>query len=711
MESLLAVRFAWLIPLLPLAGAAAAGFFGARWLKGRSHWPVWLTVGASAVISLAMLAQMAGRVHHYEYPQAAEQPAGQALQPRASGEILSAAMRNGVQQTWFTWISAGGLHVGAGAWLDPLTAVMLCVVTVVGLLITIYARGYMAGDRGYFRFFAYLGLFIFMMSMLVMGDSFLMLYLGWEGVGLCSYLLIGHYYQKPSARDAAMKAFVVNRIGDAGFALGIMLIYVVFGTVNYYAAPDGGPGALLQAFTTAPRDTFEYHARQWIPFLLMLGAFGKSAQFPLYVWLPDAMEGPTPVSALIHAATMVTAGVYMIVRCGPLFAGVPAAMWTVAIVGTFTAVLAAVIALRQFDLKRVFAYSTISQLGFMFAAAGALAPVAAVFHLVTHAFFKALLFLSSGVVMHAMHGHLDMRRMSGLKRVLPWTNILMLTGCLALAGFPLFSGFFSKDQILSWAFHRSAWLGIVLLLTALLTAYYTFRLYFRVFQGPLVQPPPEEGAAHDAHGHSDGGHAETPVMIAPLVVLALGALLAGYVNWPEWEGRKLSLGAFLGASPSLILSFEMANAVSGNVSPAAFGLEEIADPAIRNRMSVLHMSMAAAGVMAAFLGIYAAYLLHRKYRQRGEAFPQMFPRINRAVENRFWVDEVYQFAAVAPLRRLARVCVAIDRLVIDAIITAAGWLPQVCGLALKVACQRGSLQGYATLMIIAAALVLIIMLW
>src|SRR4051794_10788192 len=279
------------------------------------------------------------------------------------------------------------------------------------------------------------------MTVLVMANHFVLLYLGWEGVGLCSYLLIGYYYERPAAREAAKKAFLVNRVGDFGFGLGIMLCFLAFGTVSYFgnlAVPTDGliEQAAIAAHDMNPLSTFQQDALQWIPFLLMLGAFGKSAQFPLYVWLPDAMEGPTPVSALIHAATMVTAGVYMIVRCGTLFVGNGAAMVTIAAVGGFTALFAASIALRQFDLKKVFAYSTISQLGFMFVGVGVLAPVAGVFHLVTHAFFKALLFLSSGVVMHAMGGVLDMRQMSGLKRVLPKTNILMLIGCLALAGCP-----------------------------------------------------------------------------------------------------------------------------------------------------------------------------------------------------------------------------------------------------------------------------------
>src|SRR4051794_23995701 len=475
MQELFAIKYAWLIPLLPLLGAMIAGFLGAKWLKGNSHWPIWICVGISAVLSISLMIGMLGLWH-----------------PHAGAE-RSAAPDSAVEAhdlstnvTLYNWITAGDFNAEAGFFFDSLTAVMLCVVCGIGFLITVFAAGYMKGEEGYFRFFAYLGLFIFMMTNLVMGENLIMLYLGWEGVGLCSYLLIGYYYDKPAAREAAKKAFLVNRIGDFGFALGIMLSFYAFGTISYFGDGANTQTGLLSIAASNPH----HWAMQYIPFLLMLGAFGKSAQFPLYVWLPDAMEGPTPVSALIHAATMVTAGVYMIARCGTLFVGNSAAMWTIAIVGTFTALFAATIALRQFDLKKVFAYSTVSQLGFMFAGVGVLAPVAGVFHLVTHAFFKALLFLGSGVVMHAMAGELDMRKMSGLKQVLPKTRWVMLIGCLALAGVPPFAGFFSKDEIVAAAFERSVLAGVTLLITAFLTAYYPFRLYFRVFEGPLVVPPP-----------------------------------------------------------------------------------------------------------------------------------------------------------------------------------------------------------------------------
>ena len=594
---------------------------------------------------------------------------------------------------------------------------MLCVVTGVGLLITIYAAGYMKGDSGYFRFFAYLGLFIFAMTCLVMANNFIMLYLGWEGVGLCSYLLIGYNYDRPSAREAAKKAFLVNRIGDFGFALGIMLIYLAFGTVSFFGSGVGTFSGVLEIVRCDPAKwtAFQHSAMNWIPFLLMLGAFGKSAQFPLYVWLPDAMEGPTPVSALIHAATMVTAGVYMIARCATLFLANDAAMVTIAFIGAFTALLAALIALRQFDLKKVFAYSTISQLGYMFVGVGILAPVAGVFHLVTHAFFKALLFLSSGVVMHAMVGQLDMRKMSGLKRLLPWTNALMLIGCLALVGFPFFSGFFSKDEIVGAAFGdgRHFWrvlLGLELLLTAFLTAYYTFRLYFRVFQGPELIPTPDHADAHAAHGSPNHHSHEPKLMIVPLVLLAIGAVLAGYFNWPD---RQHTLGDFLGQSPSLRLGYDQAVSHGSDLQPER---DNFGQPAIVERAQPLGSEGAPApfppimivSALIAIAGIVSAYFFHLKNRAAGDRLPMRFPTLNRIVENKFYVDEIYQAGIVNPLRGLGEALLVVDQLLVDGIVMLVGFIvPQAGSLALKRGLQRGYLQGYALVMLLGVVIVVL----
>jgi NADH-quinone oxidoreductase subunit L len=698
MNSLFAVKYSWLIPLLPLIGAAIAGFAGAKVLRGKSHWPIWLGVGASALISFSLLFQMIGLW-------------------RGGETNLSTVI------DWYTWIEAGKFSATAGAFFDPLTAVMLCVVTGIGFFIIVFAAGYMKGESGYFRFFAYLGLFIFAMTCLVMGNNFIMLYLGWEGVGLCSYLLIGYYYERPSAREAAKKAFLVNRIGDFGFGLGIMLIWKAFGSVSYFGQGYGTHTGVFEMARAALADPAkfpeQFHYLKYIPFLLMVGAFGKSAQFPLYVWLPDAMEGPTPVSALIHAATMVTAGVYMIARCGVLFVSNEVAMMTIACIGAFTALLAATIALRQFDLKKVFAYSTISQLGFMFVGVGVLAPVAGVFHLVTHAFFKALLFLSSGVVMHAMAGELDMRKMSGVKKVLPLTNIFILVGCLALAGFPFLSGFFSKDEIVGAAFARSAGLGLVMLFTAFLTAYYTFRLYFRVFQGPLVIPPPPAAdphapshgsGGHDDHSGNDHSHGENEhhnhepmVMMIPLAVLTIGALFAGYLNFPSGN-----FGKFLGNSPSLVASYELAHeqyelkGISVDAEPMG---QVVAQAAAEKSKSPITPVMLVSGAIA-ILGILLAYVLHLKDRTLGERIAASFGPVTRLLEHKYWVDEIYQAGIVEPLRWVGRRFFDIDTWIVDGLVATVGLIPQLSGLAMKISTQRGYLQGYAATMLLGLAAIL-----
>ncbi len=714
LKDIFPVQYAWLIPVAPLLGAILAGFFGAKWLKGKSHWPIWLGVGFSALLSFCLLTEM--------------------LQIWHSG---GAEHMNAVKN-YFTWIEAGKFHVNWGYYFDSLTATMLCVVCGIGFFITVFAAGYMKGEEGYFRFFAYLGLFIFMMANLVMGENLIMMFLGWEGVGLCSYLLIGYYYEKPSAREAAKKAFLVNRVGDFGFSLGIMLSFAAFGTISYFGNGVGTHTGLLELATMpqASMSAMQISAMKWIPFLLMIGAFGKSAQFPLYVWLPDAMEGPTPVSALIHAATMVTAGVYMIARCATLFYGNQAAMITVAVVGAFTALFAATIALRQFDLKKVFAYSTISQLGFMFVGVGVLAPVAGVFHLITHAFFKALLFLSSGVVMHAMSGELDMRKMSGLKRVLPKTRWLMLIGCLALAGCPPFAGFFSKDEIVGAAWLHSKVLGAVMLFTAFLTAYYTFRLYFRVFEGPEVIPPAPEGGghghddAHDSHGAHDDAHGhgsdhaeahhhnhEPALMILPLVVLAIGAIVAGGLNFPE---RANSLGGFLGTSPSFSQGYAKASTdpeYKEPVSALPMGQIETNEELVKNdpdyraiaeHESQTHVTLMIVSAFISISGIFLAFMMHLKDRAKGDALPEKFPMLARLFEAKYWIDEIYQAAIIEPLRALGRAFFAIDKFVVDGVVWLISFIPQAGGWALKLTTQRGYLQGYAATMLFGIAVILLI---
>jgi NADH-quinone oxidoreductase subunit L len=717
MDTLFSVKFSYLIPLLPLIGACVSGFLGAKWLKQQSHWPIWLGVGASAVLSFLLLF---GMFQYWEKGNDVSQSPSAVSHEKETHPTLSTT------SLWYEWARAGDpknagtkafFKADAAAFIDPLTAVMLCVVTGIGFFICVFSKGYMAGEAGYFRFFAYLGLFIFAMTILVMGENLVMLYLGWEGVGLCSYLLIGYYYEKPSAREAAKKAFIVNRIGDFGFGIGIMLCFLIFGTVSFFG-DSSVPGVLVRAADPAfPSHLAEWQQRcvWWIPFCLMLGAFGKSAQFPLYVWLPDAMEGPTPVSALIHAATMVTAGVYMIARCSTLFFGNPTALATVAVIGAFTAILAATIALRQFDLKKVFAYSTISQLGYMFVGVAVLAPVAGVFHLITHAFFKALLFLSSGVVMHAMAGELDMRKMSGLRRVLPITHACILFGCLALAGFPFVSGYFSKDDIVAAAFGYNRLLGGVLLLTSFMTAYYTFRLYFRVFWGPVLvpeAPAPAHGHGHDAHAHGshddaggahgNGHHNHEPLsMIIPLIVLAIGAIFAGYLNWPE---REHSLGGFLSRSPSFVLGEMMAarNPITG-FNPSHFGLD---NPGAEHQP--LFTSMMIVGGIIAILGILLALVLHWWQRVLADQWAAAMDGLATLVENKFYVDEIYQACIIEPLRFFGQVLFAIDRFLVDGLVNLLGWIPQLGGFTLKLTIQRGYLQGYATTMLFGVMVILLL---
>src|SRR5437016_5758458 len=457
----------------------------------------------------------------------------------------------------YEWINAGPAHTSEGPlanfrvdWgflLDPLSSVMILVVTGIGFLIHIYSTGYMHEEDGYYRFFAYLNLFMFSMLTLVLGNNYVMMFVGWEGVGLCSYLLIGYYFHKKSAGDAAKKAFVVNRVGDWGFSIGIMMIFVSFGTIDFIQVGEKvREGVMAGAF----------HAGDaWfvgMALALFVGATGKSAQIPLYVWLPDAMEGPTPVSALIHAATMVTAGVYMVARSNFIFQLAPQAMAVVAVIGALTALMAATIGIVQNDIKRVLAYSTVSQLGYMFFALGVGAFSAGIFHLMTHAFFKALLFLGSGSVIHALHHEQDMRNMGGLRTKIPVTFWTMFIGTLAIAGTPGLAGFFSKDEILWQAFsspHGHILLWAIGALVAGITAFYMFRLLFMTFFGEYrgthahhhddhaVQHATKDAHAHDSQGH--GGHEsrESPAMMTmPLMVLAVGSVLSGYVGLPAWLG-------------------------------------------------------------------------------------------------------------------------------------------------------------------------------
>src|SRR6185436_855244 len=466
----------WLIPAFPLLGFLVNGILGRR----RSNAFVNAVAIGSVLLSFAWVVKTL---------------------------LALGTMETAHIERYFTWFLSGDLRVGFDLSVDRLTAVMLLVVTGIGSLIHIYAAGYMSHEGGYYRFFAYLNLFMFFMLVLVLSANYILLFVGWEGVGLCSYLLIGFYFLKKSATNAGMKAFVVNRIGDAGFTLAMFLIVIHFGSLDFDKVLPAAAGKPEAALTL-------------IGMLLLLGAAGKSAQFPLYVWLPDAMEGPTPVSALIHAATMVTAGVYLIARSSVIYTHAPMAMEFVACVGLVTAVFAATIGLAQNDIKKVFAYSTVSQLGYMFLGLGVGAFSAGIFHLMTHAFFKALLFLGAGSVIHALEGEQDMRNMGGLWNKIPRTFATILCAAVAIAGVPPFSGFFSKDAILLAAHHHAPWMYWVGVITAGMTAFYVFRAVFMTFFGTY---------RGDHHPH------ESPaVMTVPLMALALLSLGGGFIDVPKW---------------------------------------------------------------------------------------------------------------------------------------------------------------------------------
>jgi NADH-quinone oxidoreductase subunit L len=631
-----------------------------------------------------------------------------------------------------SWGSEPGQSLTAqfGFYMDGLSWLWMLFVTGLATLIALYASEYMGHDvgKGYGRFFAAFALFVFSMACLVMGDNLFLLYLGWEGVGLCSYLLIGYFFQKPSAVAAAKKAFIVNRIGDLGLAVGIFLIFVTFGTVEY-----GPLFEMVRLGVDAAGRPLDGRWQEWvIPCLLMIGAFGKSAQFPLYVWLPDAMEGPTPVSALIHAATMVTAGVYLIARTMPLFLldDTHFALTIVAWTGTITALLAATIGMAQFDIKRIMAYSTVSQLGYMFAGLGVLTSTGACFHVFTHAFFKALLFLACGAVMHGFAGQLDLRKLSGVQGMPGWriVGLTMLVGCLNLAGFPLItSGYFSKDMILAQAFTTpgdtiwgSQWIGWVLLLTAGLTAYYTFRVYFRVFVGPQHFEPGDELHAEEDSHHGEHGEDQAEVhgvgkshehfhphppgwaINAVLIILALCSFLAipTYFVMPEhhgWAGSMVHSSTAIVESPG-------AHHVEG-ADAEHLGTFLGYDP---------HKAMYYVSGIVGFLGIAVAFFLHLAGRasaatSRADALLPMLGPIPRWGQNKWYVDEFYEAVIRLPLWVLATLFHWFDQLVIDGLVNLFGLLPRLFARAIRPS-QSGVLQGYAVGMAGGLAVVLIIVL-
>jgi NADH-quinone oxidoreductase subunit L len=685
------------LPLWPLIGALLVGLLLVlRARPDRAHWPVVLGVAASAALGVTLFFDLPGALSKAALEQHWKSAGGTADQAAEVGAIFSGhgPSTGAVTYTVFNWISLGERASQRDQWIavnfyfDGLTGVMLLFVTVVSLIIVTYSIGYMRDhhghpERGYERFFAFLGLFVFSMITLVLAGNFVLLYLGWELVGLCSYLLIGFYYQRPSAAAAAKKAFIVNRIGDFGFALGIFALYwflsgytqrgenpldyaVVFKYAPHLAAADSGWLGLSQATL--------------VSLLLMCGAIGKSAQFPLYVWLPDAMEGPTPVSALIHAATMVTAGIYMVARCTPIFAASSFALDVILVLGLIGAVLTATMALAQYDMKRILAYSTISQLAFMFVALGCRVPDSAVFHVFTHAWFKALLFLGAGSVMHAMGGIIDLRRFSGLRHVLPRTYIVMLIGCLALAGCPLLAGFWSKDEIVHAAFERNGAVGVILLMTAGLTAYYTFRMFFLCFHGKLRLP--DEAGTHP--------HESPPVMIVPLGLLAVGAVFAGY------------LGVTLSGSPgdSFLGIFRPHGFFHAYLGHSTLGHPEHG----HGGLWLMYLSGA-----VALGGIGLAWV---RYGTAPETEPdqRLLGRLWNLWHAKYYVDEIYDRVFVRPLRGLARACTATDNYGVDGLVWLVAAVPRGLSFALHFV-QRGALQAYALGMAIGVVVLLAIWNW
>jgi len=631
-----------LLPLaFPLAAVLLTPLLGALKLHRFAHLPAIIAFASAATVAGVLLSFTAdSTAHHASF----------------STEAI-------------TWFSTGLVTADFSVTIDPLSCIMLVTVTFIATWIAIFSAGYMDGDAGTVRFFTVMSLFVFSMCLLVMANNFLLLVAGWEGVGLCSYLLVGYYAAKPSAAAAARKAFLITRLGDAGMLLGIFLLWTAGG---YHLDFDG----LFRHLAQHPPPAGTMTAAC---LLLFCGAVGKSAQLPLYVWLPDAMEGPTPVSALIHAATMVTAGVYLLARCAPVFVMSPTAQIIVSLIGGFTALLAAFIALTQHDLKRVMAYSTVSQLGYMFMALGCsgaitptLAVAAAIFHLFTHAFFKALLFLASGSVMHAMGGVIDIRKFGGLRHVMPITHITFAIGAAALAGLPIFSGFWSKDQILDSLFEASesgpqysslyALVFLIAMLTVLLTAFYTFRAYFLTFWGPIRVPPEAGHHAHESPG----------VMTVPLIVLAFGALFAGLLVEPI--GHQFS--HFLSRTHEL----DTANKL---YSRQTFH-QAIEHP---------HMNwpLAAVGVLLALGGVAASALLFRRGTE--PALPKDLQPLYGLSQNKVYVDEIYYGAVVKPAELLATGLRQFDGF-LDSLARLVAFAPRIAAASLR-PLQNGLVQFYA----------------
>lgn len=620
----------WLIPIMPLIGFLINGLFGSRLSK-----PIINAVACGSVLAAFLLSV-----------NAVIQLIGLPAESRSFEVIL------------YSWIPSGSFNADIGFLLDPLSSIMILVVSGVGFLIHVYSIGYMSHDKDYSRFFTYLNLFTGSMLILVLANNFVLMYVGWEGVGLCSYLLIGFWYERKSATDAGKKAFIVNRIGDFGFALGIMLLFWHLGSVNFAEVMRLAPEQLAMGGGIVTAATL----------LLFLGATGKSAQVPLYVWLPDAMEGPTPVSALIHAATMVTAGVYMVARCNVLYIMAPTTLLVVAIVGLFTAIFAATIGLFQNDIKRVLAYSTVSQLGYMFLACGVAAFGAGVFHLMTHAFFKALLFLGAGSVIHAMSGEQDMRKMGGLKDKLPKTFWTMMVATLAIAGIPPLAGFVSKDEIL-WMSYSSPYgspvFWIVGVITAGLTAFYMFRLVYMTFYG---KPRYDKHTAEHLH--------ESPAsMTTPLIVLGILSVVGGLIGWPAVLGGGAWLEHFM--HPVFAKAQEI-------------GIQHAGEHSHSTEYLLIALSIALVAV-----AILTARRLYLNRSEHSDSMEKSLGGIHTLIYNKYYVDELYDKVFITPTVNISVLLwKKFDVLIIDGFVNGSAWLVgQLSGAVRKL--QTGMIRSYA----------------
>jgi NADH-quinone oxidoreductase subunit L len=627
------INLVWLVPFFPLIGFLIIGLLGKNISKTVAAFIGCGSVIIAFVISILIFVELTGTA-------------------QKSHTI-----------DLFSWISAGKLSIPFSFLIDPLSSLFLLIITGIGSLIHIYSAGYMHSDEGFSRFFAYLNLFIFFMLLLVLGSNYLIMFVGWEGVGLCSYLLIGFWFKNMEYNNAAKKAFVMNRIGDFGFILGVILIYITFGSISFN-----------DVFTQAGSMSSNSTTITTITLLLFVGAMGKSAQLPLYTWLPDAMAGPTPVSALIHAATMVTAGIYMIARSNILFTLAPITMEVITVIGICTALFAATIGLAQNDIKKVLAYSTVSQLGYMFVALGIGAYTGAVFHVMTHAFFKALLFLGAGSVIHAMGGEQDMRKMGGLKKYIPITHLTFLLGTLAIVGFPGFSGFFSKDEILAHAFEHSPFLWFIGVFTAALTTFYMFRLYFLTFRTSFRGTKEQEHHLHES----------PKSMTIPLIVLAVFSVIGGFIGIPD----------VLGGGHHFLDEF---------LKPV------FADSSYRLVHHLSHSTeliLMAVTISVMFISLYIAYKMYVKEKTVPVPEGETLSPLHQLVYKKYWVDELYENMITKPLDFISTAFSKfIDNQLIDGFVNGMGSVINWGSRTIRLA-QTGNIGFYVFVMVISIVIIL-----